>query len=112
MAAHACLNFTSCTCDKDDPNNKLWIIQYTLSTYNVVNNVIYFALIFKLVETPGGGGGGVFDIIIHTYGVDHFEVQKNQYFWGYEEIVDIFGWSLDRTSNLGLISIHLVFFFS
>ena len=43
--------------------------------------------------------------------MDHFGVQKNQYFWGYEEIVDIFGWSLDRTSNLGVISIHLVFFF-
>ena len=51
---------TSRTCDKDDPNIILWIIHFTLSTYNVVNSLtyMYFALIFKLGEMPGGGGGG------------------------------------------------------
>ena len=70
-------------CDKDDPNNKLWISTLlNLLTYNVVNSVTYFALIFKLVETPGGGGGDgglrVFAIFIHTYGFDHF--------WGFRKI--------------------------
>ena len=46
----------------------------------MVDNVTYFAFIFKLVKTPrgvccgggGGGGGGYSDIFIHTYGLDHF----------------------------------------
>ena len=47
---------TSGMCDEDDANNGLLIIHFTLSTYNVVNSVSYFALIFKLVETRGRGG--------------------------------------------------------
>ena len=68
----------------------------------------YFAFIFKMVQTPGccmgggDGGGGYSDIFIHTYGLDCFfiqsfeiqyfwGVQKNTWFWGYEEVVDILG---------------------
>ena len=39
-------------------------------TYNVVNSVAYFAVIFKLVEPPpppGGVRGEYYDIFIHTY---------------------------------------------
>ena len=77
----------------------------TLSTYNVVKCVMYFALIFKLVETPRGGG--FFDIFIHTYGLDHF--------WGFRKRI-ILGdmkklWIFLDGHNIGLIwgniSIHL-----
>ena len=68
----------------------------------MVNSVTCFASIFKLVESPWGRGEeGYSDILIHTYGLDYFwfqnfEIkhfwvfQKNEYFWGYEEIVDNF----------------------
>ena len=79
----------------------------------MVNSVTYFALIFKLAET----WGGVFDISIHTYGLDHFggfrKMNINFFLGGggggYEEIVDIFGWSLHKKFLyiLGLFSCFL-----
>ena len=100
---------TSRTCDKEDPNIILWIIHFTLSTYNVVNSVtyMYFALIFKLGETLGGGGGRgglrYFHTFICIWLWPFLGVQKKEYFWGYEEFVNIFGWSLHMTNwtNLG-----------
>ena len=82
---------TSRTCDKDDPN-KSWIIHFALSPYNVVKCVTYFALIFKLVETPGGGGGGGggSDIFIHTYGLDHFQGFRKMNIFGGIKILWIF----------------------
>ena len=57
----------------------------------------------RYVPQLGGGGGGWYSgIFIHTWtrsilGVHNFEFQyflgfqKNKYFWGYEDFVDIFG---------------------
>ena len=58
---------------------------------------------FKILNWGGGGGGGgySYNIFIHTkarviYGVQNFEFhyflgfQKNKYFFGYEDFVDIF----------------------
>ena len=54
-----------------------------------------------LVINEGGGGGRYSDIFIHTLGSFFgFKIlnltilggfQKNEYFWGYEDFVDIFG---------------------
>ena len=51
-------------------------------------------------KCPGGGGGGevvlcslIFSYICRLgsfFGVQNFEFQKNEYFWGYEDFVDIF----------------------
>ena len=85
-------------CDKDDLNNRLWIIHFTLSIYNLVNcSVLHILHLYANWSKRG------IDIFIHTYGLDHLGgggSEKNEYLggWGgYEEIVDIFGWSLHKT---------------
>ena len=49
----------------------------------------YFFFFFFL--GGGGGGGGV---------------QKNEYFWGYEDFVDIFGGSSKNWASLRVISMQ------
>ena len=70
----------------------------------MVNSVTYFALIFKLVETPGGGRSSIFSYVhMHMAWTIFKGSERKKYFWGYEEIVDIFGWSKHMTNwtNLG-----------
>ena len=51
----------------------------------------------------GGGGGGGVDWYFHIHvGSNHFwGFKKNEYFWGYDKIVDIFG-----DHHKGVIYIH------
>ena len=51
----------------------------------MVNSVTYFALIFKLVETPagGGGGGGVFGFFLGGHKISNI-------YLGTPDIPDIF----------------------
>ena len=71
------------------------------------------------------GGGGYSDIIIHTYvraifggstflfsifeGVGGGGVQKNKYFWGYEDFVDFLGVITKMTSFRGQFYVFRVF---
>ena len=76
----------------------------------MVNSLTFFASIFKLVETPGGGRSSIFTYVHMHMAQTIFKdsekrlfLEKKDYFWGYEEIVDIFGWSKHMTNwtNLG-----------
>ena len=46
------------------------------------------------------------DILIHTYGLDHFRGLKNDYFLEYEEIVDILGGQYIIGLIWGIVSLH------
>ena len=81
---------------------------FILSTYmyNAVHSVTYFALIFKLVETPGEG-------LFYTYlWLGPFlGVQKNEYFGSMKKLWIFLG---GHYIGLiwGIISIHFRAFFS
>ena len=70
-------------CDKDDLNNRLWIIHFTLSIYNLVNcSVLHILHLYANWSKRG------IDIFIHTYGLDHLGGggggggQKKMNIWG------------------------------
>ena len=76
----------------------------------------------NLVQDPGGGGGVL--LYFHTYvgsgylfgfKILNFNIfwgfQKNEYFWGYEDFVDIFMGSSQNWASLRVISIQFRVFF-
>ena len=82
---------------------------------------------YYAVIPMGGGGGGYYDIFIHVYvgsghffwgGGQNFEFQyfwgfqKNKYFLGYEDVVDIFWGHHKIRLYLGVISMHFMVFSS
>ena len=40
-----------------------------------------------------------------------WDFQRNEYFWGYADFVDIFGGSPQKWTGLGVISMHFRVFF-
>ena len=72
--------------------------------------------------SPGKGGGGTL-IFSHIrrlglffgFKTLNFNIfggfQKNEYFWGYEDFVDIFGGSSQDWASLRVISMQFRFFF-
>ena len=68
----------------------------------MVNIVTYFALIFKLVETPGGGGG-------YSYGLDYFAgFRKMNIFGGMKKLWIFLGGHYIIGLIWGIISIYIL----
>ena len=75
-----------------------------------------------VIGVPGWGGGGTL-IFSHKrrlglffgFKILNFNIfwgfQKNEYFWGYEDFVDIFGGSSQNWASLRVISKHFRVFF-
>ena len=75
----------------------------------MVNSVTYFALIFKLVETPGGvcgGGGEGGNPILLIWLGPFWGVQKNEYFGGMKKLWIFFRGHYTIGLNWEIISIH------
>ena len=69
---------------------------------NLTCDLSVLSLNQTLDATPGGGGGVGPGIFIYNVGSNHFwGFKRNEYFWGYDKIVDIFG-----DHHKGVIYIH------